>query len=267
MTTVNDILKVLFDFAPKSLALDYDNPGFLVGCGGREVKKILVALDITSDVICEAKETGAELIVSHHPIIFSGEKSITDNTVTGSLVLSMAEAKLAAICMHTNLDSAKGGVNDILADLFEIENAAPLDPVEDGTVGIGRYGVRRSEMQLSEFLKLVCDVLSCEGVRFHDAGKPVRKLAVGGGSCGDYITAAKSLGCDTIVTADIKHNQFLDARELSINAIDAGHFATENIVCEKLCEIIRESFPSLSVSQAKSNTDAVKYFKISERKS
>ncbi len=266
MITVNDVLKVLFDFAPKSLALSYDNPGFLVGRGEREVKKVLVALDITGDVIREAKDTGAELIVSHHPIIFNAEKSITDETVTGSLVLSLAEEGIAAICMHTNLDSARGGVNDILADLLGIENAKPLDPVEDGTVGIGRFGEIRRETELSEFLAFVCEKLPCEGVRFHNAGKPVKKLAVGGGSCGDYIVEAARLGCDTIVTADIKHNQFLDARELSINAIDAGHFATENIVCEKICEIIRESFPSLTVSVVESNTDATNYFKISERK-
>lgn len=266
MTTVNDILKVLFDFAPKSLALSYDNPGFLVGRGEREVKKVLVALDITGAVIREAKETGAELIVSHHPVIFNGEKSITDETVTGGIVLSLAEANIAAICMHTNLDCAHGGVNDILADLFGIEDAKPLDPIEDGTVGIGRYGEIKSETELSEFVTLVCKKLSCEGVRFHDAEKKVKKLAVGGGSCGDYIVEAARLGCDTIVTADIKHNQFLDARELSINAIDAGHFATENIVCEKICEIIRENFPSLSVEIARNNIDATSYFKTSERK-
>lgn len=266
MITVNDVLKMLFDFAPKSLALSYDNPGFLVGRGEREVKKVLVALDITSAVIREAKEKGAELIVSHHPVIFNAEKSITDETVTGSIVLSLAEAGIAAICMHTNLDSARGGVNDILADIFEIENAKPIEPVEDGSVGLGRYGEIKREMELSEFLQIVCEKLPCEGVRFHNAGRKVKKLAVGGGSCGDYITVAKSLGCDTIVTADIKHNQFLDARELSINAIDAGHFATENIVCDKICKIIRERFPSLSVSVAESNTDATNYFKISERK-
>ena len=266
MMTVNDVLKALFDFAPKSLALSYDNPGFLVGRGESEVKKILVVLDITSAVIREAVDTGANLIVSHHPVIFNGEKSITDASVTGELVLSMAEAGISAICMHTNLDSARGGVNDILADLFGIENAKPLDPIEDGTVGIGRYGEIGCAMELSEFLSVVCEKLSCGGVRYHDAGKTVKKLAVGGGSCGDFITVAKELGCDTIVTADIKHNQFLDARELSINAIDAGHFATENIVSEKLCEVILESFPDASVSIAKSNTDATAYFKISERK-
>ena len=113
---------------------------------------------------------------------------------------------------------------------------------------------------------MLCEKLSSEGVRYHDAGRPVKKLAVGGGSCGEYILLAERLGCDTVVTADIKHNQFLDAKELSINAIDAGHFATENIVCEKFCEILRENFPSLSVSVAKSNVDATSYFKIAERK-
>lgn len=168
--------------------------------------------------------------------------------------------------MHTNIDFCRDGINDILARLLGIENPMPVEPMEDGTVGGGRYGVCKTEMELSEFLPMLCEKLSSEGVRYHDAGRPVRKLAVGGGSCGEYILAAASLGCDTVVTADIKHNQFLDAKELSINAIDAGHFATENIICEKLCELIKESFPSLSVSVAKSNVDCTGYFKISERK-
>jgi len=265
MITVNDILKELFAFAPKELAEDYDNPGFLVGRGGSEVKKVIVALDITGDVVREAKEKGAELIVAHHPIIFNATKSVTDESVTGELVLRLAESGIAAICMHTNLDSAKDGVNDILASLLGLENGLPLDPCGDGTVGLGRYGDCRTEMKLAEFLPLVCEKLSAEGLRYHDAGKSVRRLAVGGGSCGDYIAEAARLGCDTIVTADIKHNQFLEARELSINAIDAGHFETENIVCEKLLEVIRGKFPKLSVSIAESNTASASYFKV-ERK-
>ncbi len=266
MTTVSDILKVLCDFAPLHLAADFDNPGFLVGRGESEVRKVIVALDITGDVIDEAKAVGAELIVAHHPIIFSAEKSVTDRSITGDKVLRMAEAGIAGICMHTNLDFCRDGINDILARLLGIENPMPVEPLEDGTIGGGRYGDCKKEMELSEFLPMLCEKLSSEGVRYHDAGKPVKKLAVGGGSCGEYILEAKRLGCDTIVTADIKHNQFLDAKELSINAIDAGHFATENIVCETLCEIIRKIFPSLSVSIAKSNIDSTSYFKIAERK-
>ena len=266
MITVSDIYKALCDFAPLHLAAGFDNPGFLVGRGDREVTKVVVALDITSDVIREAKEAGAELIVAHHPIIFTPEKSITDNTITGEKILQMAEAGIAGICMHTNIDFCRDGINDILASLLGIENAKPIEPQEDGSVGGGRYGFCKTEMELSEFLPMLCEKLSSEGVRYHDAGRPVKKLAVGGGSCGEYILMAAQLGCDTVVTADIKHNQFLDAKELSINAIDAGHFATENIICEKLCELIRESFPSLSVAIAKSNIDCTGYFKISERK-
>ncbi len=265
MTTILDVLKVLDAAAPLRLAMDFDNPGFLVGRGKREVTKIIVALDITADVIKEAKEKGAELIVSHHPVIFGERKTVTDCDVTGSIVVNLIENGISAICMHTNLDSARGGVNDVLAQMFGIKNAVPVEPVDDGSVGCGRYGELECETTMPALLSEICKKLSCEGVRYYDAGRKVKKVVVGGGACGEYIKLAKKLGCDTVITADIKHNQFLDARELSINAVDAGHFATENIICPRLCEIIKESFPDMCVNIAEINTDTARYFTIFER--
>ena len=265
MTTVLDILKTLEAAAPLSLAADFDNPGFLVGRGGSEVSKVLVALDITGAVIDEAIAKGAELIVSHHPVIFGSISSVTDCDVTGRLVSRMIENGISAICMHTNLDFARGGVNDILAELLELSDVSPVEPMEDGMVGGGRIGTLPNEKKLSEFLPEICGKLSCQGVRYYDAARPVRKVAVGGGSCGEYVKLAVKLGCDTLVTSDIKHNQFLDARELSINVIDAGHFETENIVCPRICEIIRADFPELSVEVAEKNLAPASYFTVFER--
>lgn len=262
MITVCDVLKVIEAAAPLCLAKDYDNPGFLVGCGDSEVKNVLVALDITDKVIDEAISVGAELIVAHHPIIFSKLASVTDRDITGSLVMKLCKNNISAICMHTNLDAAKGGVNDILAEKLGVSGLLPVESMGDGSIGGGRYGELSAAVPMNEFLVRVCKALETDGVRYHDSGRSVRKVAVGGGSCGEYITLAARLGCDTVVTADIKHNQFLDAEYLGINAIDAGHFATEAVVCSYLCGLVSDAFPSLDVRRADSDVSCTKYFKL-----
>ncbi len=262
MTKVIDVLNVLEAAAPSFLAASYDNVGFIVGHRDREVKKIVVALDITGAVIDEAVEAGAELIVSHHPIIFGARSTVTDCDVTGSLLLKLIENGISAICMHTNLDSAAGGVNDVLASALGIHDTKPVEPQEDGTVGGGRFGKLEKCEELSDFLQKVCTALNTRGVKYHDAGKPVLRVAVGGGACGDYIKAAYLLGCDTVVTADIKHNHFLEAKELGMNAIDAGHFATEDVVCPRLCEMISEKYPEVSVKIADADIDCTQFFTV-----
>ena len=262
MIRVVDILKLLEEIAPPRFAASYDNVGHIVGRRNSEVKKIVVALDITSNVIDEAISSGANLIVSHHPVIFGKRSTVTDSDVTGSLILKLAENGISAICMHTNLDCAKDGVNDVLADALSLCDTAPVEPQEDGTVGCGRVGVLSEEKELGVFLAEVCKALKTRGLKYHSAGNKVRKVIVGGGSCGDYISLAKSFGCDTVVTADIKHNQFIEAAELHINAIDAGHFATEDVVCPYICEVIRKAFPSIPTVLAKSDKDCTEFFTV-----
>lgn len=262
MTKVNDIFNTLEAAAPCRLAEEYDNPGFLVGRKNASVSKVLVALDITEKVVREAAETGAELIVSHHPVIFRSRKSVTDEDVCGSVLLSLIENKIAAICMHTNLDSARGGVNDVFAQKLGLENISVLSPGDEEGVGLGRIGEYTPERPLEAFLFDVCRALNTCGVKYHNAGKAVKKVAVGGGSCGDFIPLAAALGCDTIVTADIKHNEFLDAAALGINAIDAGHFATEDIICPRICEIISAKHPDIEVTIAEADGDCTKFFTV-----
>lgn len=262
MTNVNDIFNTLEAAAPCRLAEEYDNPGFLIGRKNAGVSKVLVALDITEKVAREAVETGAELIVSHHPVIFGSRKCVTDEDVCGSVLLALIENKIAAICMHTNLDSAKGGVNDVLAEKLGIKNPSVLASGKEENTGIGRFGELSAKRPLEAFLSDVCRALNTPGVKYHNAGKAVKKIAVGGGSCGDFIPLAAALGCDTIVTADIKHNEFLDAAALGINAIDAGHFATEDIICPRICEIISAKHPDIEVTIAEADGDCTKFFTV-----
>ena len=242
MPTVGEILSFLNGKAPMEAKLSFDNVGLLVGRSDRKVSGILTALDITDEVIEEAIAESAELIVSHHPLFFE-LKSVSDATWTGSRALSLAEHGIAAICMHTNLDAARGGVNDALLDALSLKYDGELD---EETM-IGRVGVLTEEMSMQEFLAHVKTSLHANGLRYHDAGIPVRRVAVCGGSGGGELSLAHAAGCDTYVTADIKYDPFLEAKHLGMNLIDADHFCTENVVVPVLRDWLTEAFPGLRV--------------------
>lgn len=254
MATVKEIESFLFSKAPKELAMEWDNVGLLVGFPDREVKKILVALDITGEVVDEALEMGADLIVAHHPVMncaWEKVQSIRDDTVQGSILIKMLTGGLSGICMHTNLDAVEGGVNDALArrlGLIGVEQLHPdgVDP-EGRAYGIGRVGKVEEYPDARAFSTFVRQALNANGLRFEDAGKPVHRVAVGGGACGGMLSDAAYQGCDTFVTADVKYDVFLTARALGINLIDAGHFSTEDVVCPVLVEWLQKRFPETSV--------------------
>ena len=262
VTTVGEVYKFLQEKTPFELQEDFDNAGFLVGREGIQVSKILVALDITEPVVEEAAEQGAQLIVAHHPVIFGSLRSITDRTVTGRVLLSLAERGIAAICAHTNLDAVEGGVNDALAlrlGLTDIEqlNQKGVDG-QGRAYGIGRVG-RVSEQPLYDFAMGVKRLLGSNGLRLVDGGKPVRKVAVGGGACANMLEDVLAKGCDTFVTSDVKYNHFLEAKAQGLNLIDAGHFPTEDVVCPVLLDWLAERFPQISVSISKRHHEVFSY--------
>lgn len=250
MATVNDIYAFLNDLAPVRYQMDFDNAGFLVGDGSAAVEHVLLALDITDDVIAEAAALRAQLIVSHHPLIFTPLRRATADDLTGRKVLALARNGIAAICMHTNLDIADGGVNDALMVALGAEVTGGLEPsgtADDGSaLTCGRVGRLLESMALSDFLPYVADRLHGNGLRYVDGGRPVQKLAVCGGSGGSMLDLAAQMGCDTFVTADVKYDRFLAAKELSVNLIDADHFCTENVIIPILCEKLRAQFPALT---------------------
>lgn len=235
MTTAKEIYDFLNTLAPIELQMDFDNAGFQLGRPAASVECALLALDVSMDVIDEAIERKAQLIVSHHPLIFGGIKNVMDEKL-----LKLAENKLSVISMHTNLDIAEGGVNDVLISLLGAECEGTLD--EDGC---GRVGTLPNAMAFEEFLIFCKKALRTKGLRYYSAGVEVKRLAVMGGAGGDSVRRAYELGCDTYVTADIKYHQFLLAQELGLNLIDGDHFCTENPVIFTLREKLASAFPNV----------------------
>lgn len=255
MTTVNDILCFLKGKAPVELALSFDNVGLLVGRRNKEVQRVLTALDITDEVICEAIDANVDLIVSHHPLFFE-LKTVSDQSWAAERALTLAENKVAAVSMHTNLDAATGGVNDALISALGAEASGVLDPESL----IGRVGILPEAVSMDEFLSHVKKALHCNGLRYHNAGSPAHKIAVCGGSGGSDIPLAYKAGCDTYVTADIKYDQFLEAKHLGLNLIDADHFCTENVVVPVLKSWLKEAFPTLDVQISKVHGQTAQFY-------
>ena len=254
MPTIHDIESALYALAPKALAAEWDNVGLLAGSADREVRSVLVALDITEPVVDEAERMGVDLIVSHHPVIFHPVKSITDRDPSGRLLIRLVRSGTGAVCMHTNLDAVQGGVNDALASALGLQDAAP---VAEG--GIARIGTLPETMALPGFLARVKNALRPNGIRYVDGGRPIRKVAAGGGACGDFLWEAAALGCDAFVTADLKYNHFLDAGVLGLTVIDAGHFPTEDVVCPMVVRYLREKFPEVQVEKSAVHREVIQY--------
>ncbi len=264
MTTVSDILQYIQTIAPFDWMESWDNGGLLCGRKDQPVHRILVALDPFRDVIREAIDIHADLIVTHHPLIF-GEPlaAVNDGSETGRCLLTLIGHGIAAINAHTNFDLAPGGINDVLAATLGLNRVEILHPVGTTQDGLP-YGLLRAgtvaEQPLAVFLATVKDRLNCDGLRYVDGGRPVRKVAVGGGSCSGEMFDALDAGCDTFVTADVKYNGFRTAYENRLNLIDAGHFHTENPAMLVLAEKIQAAFPEITVKFSENHWDCMKFF-------
>ena len=262
MTTVSDILHFINTLAPTYMKMEWDNVGLNCGRLDHPVTKILVALDPFDEAISEAVEFGAELLVTHHILMYE-HGFITDRDIQGKRVLTLLENGIAHINAHTNLDCAPGGVNDCLAEVLELENAEVINPTGTDTNG-NPYGLLRMgtvpPQELDTFLPFVKDALFCDGLRYVSSNKKVHRVAVGGGACGDGLYDAFRAGCDTFVTSDIKYNIFRDAYDLGMNLIDAGHFHTENPVCRYLVKMLQAAFPEIQVKLSESHRDHMKFF-------
>ena len=254
MRTTQEIFDVLDALTPQALAMDWDNCGLQVGSRNRAVNRVLVALDPFEEVCREAEEMDAELIVTHHPLFFPSTPSINEDTAQGRAASMLIRGGRTLYSCHTNLDLAKGGVNDRLAQVLGLQHVEPI-----GAEGLLRRGTVEPQ-PLEQFLVSVRDALGCPGLRYCDGGKPCTRIAVGGGACGSELQEAVNSGCDTFVTADIKYNQFWDAQDLRINLIDAGHFYTENPVCAVLADTLRRAFPELEVQISQKHRDCMKFF-------
>ena len=257
MTTVQQIYEEMQRIAPLALAESWDNPGLLVDCGG-EVSRGLVTLDITPEVVEEAARKGCGLIVSHHPVIFSPLKKLSGQDVAFQLVKS----GISAICMHTNLDAAEGGVNEVLAGFFGMRE------MEAFAEGCGRVGsiepitvpelAKKAQKELASRCNQPSDGPAVQ-IKFADTGKVVRRLAVISGAGGSLFEDAIAQGADCLLTGEANHHHAIDAKRLGLSLIAAGHYATEFPVTAAVAEKLRTAFPELEVLVSEDARDPYTY--------
>ena len=251
MPKISEIYQCLERALPSSLSCDWDNDGLMVCTSPeKEVKKILFALDITPSVTKYAVKIDADLIISHHPLIFSGIRRMDGHDGTSRKVISLLQNNIAAMSFHTRLDAAKGGINDILANLFRLSDVEQFG-VDGDTAA--RIGTLPAPMAFEDFCRLVKDILGAPSVFGAKSGHTVSRLAVLGGSGKDYIREAQRMGADTYLTGELKHHQLTEAPERGMNLIMGGHFYTENPVCERLVQMLLEIDPTLTVDVCNSN--------------
>jgi dinuclear metal center YbgI/SA1388 family protein len=245
LITVNDVERSIFEWAPRELSMKGDINGLAAGNRGAAVARVLVSLDVTQKTISEAVSLKAGLLVAHHPIAW-GESAPWPNSDTGAgnILLSLCAAGVAAITMHTNLDAARGGINDVLASKVGLKDVFTFDEKE----GLGRMGVLPSKLPVKSFAGLCKDALGSGVVRYFDAGRPSERVAVCSGAGGFILEDAIRAGCDTFLSGELKHSMFLTAQNYGINLLCCGHFATENIITPVLTGFIREKFPQLTVT-------------------
>ena len=248
---IQQLYAFLNDRIPSSLSCDWDNDG-LMCCAdtSAEVKMVLIALDITKKVVEEAIAGGYDLIVSHHPLIFSPLRSVTPSDHVAKKVITLLRAGISAMSFHTRLDAVKGGVNDLLAAQLGLIDVVPFG--ENGEE-IGRIGSLEAPMSLSAFAQTVKAVTGADALQFSNGGKEVLRVAVLGGGGSSDVGAAAAAGADTYVTGELKHNQLTDAPECGMNLIAAGHFYTEDHICKHLAELIAEAIPEAEIVITNSN--------------
>ena len=236
--TVIELYRALDAAIPRSLSCEWDNDG-LMCCPepDRAVNRVLIALDITEEVVDDAIAGGFDVILSHHPLIFKGLRALEPSGAVARKSIKLIRHGIAAMSFHTRLDALTGGVNDVLAARLGLENVTPFGA--DATP-IGRIGELEYPMSLEAFAEQVKLALHVPAVSVADAHRPVHRVAVLGGSGSDDVAAAHAAGADTYVSGNLKYNQMVDAPDEGINLIEAGHFYTEQPICYHLADMLRE---------------------------
>lgn len=230
---------------PAALSAAWDNDGAAcLPAPQREVARVLVALDATDAAVDRAIEGGFDVLLTHHPLLFRGVKSLNPYDVVPAKLLRLAKADVAALSYHTRLDAAEGGVNDVLCALLGVEDAVPFGP--EGEVPCGRVGHLGEPVDAADLAATVCRLLGADAVRLAGEGQ-VQKIAVLGGEGGDFVDAARAAGADAFLSGHIGYHRMLDAAEAGLVTLEAGHYETEYPVLARLAEIVRELAPDVTV--------------------
>ena len=253
MILCSELINFVEDFAPAALAEEWDNVGLLIGSEKKKIGRILLSLDLCNAVIEEGIQLKADVILTHHPILFSPTKRVIENTNEGKKIIKLIQNDICHIAVHTNLDSTVGGVNDVLADTLGLkEYKPPVNPTIMGRIG------EINEMPFKDFICLVKERLSLPFLKYTGSlNDYVKKIAVCGGNGGDYINGYAMLGADVLVTSDVKYHQAQEAYERGFKVLDTGHFETENLVLQKIKSLIENRFKnSIEVMITQTHTNS-----------
>jgi dinuclear metal center YbgI/SA1388 family protein len=244
VTTLKDIMEILDGMAPFSLAEEWDNAGLQVGSPSQVVKKILIALDPTLESIRYASDIDAQILLTHHPLIFTPLSLVNSENYPGSIINEALTRKISIISLHTNLDAAKGGINDILANLIGLQGVEVLqkkDVLMNDGAGMGRIGNLSETKHLSEVSETVKEALGASEILIMGAGEMgIRRVAVVGGAGGGMAVLASKSGADLLITGDIRHHEALLADTLGLALIDGGHFQTEKAALNIFADNFRD---------------------------
>ncbi len=235
------IISVMNQIAPEDFALDWDNVGLLVGSKNTDIHKIIIGLDLTDEIIDQAINSGANMIITHHPIFFGGVKKITDSSES-QRIIKLIKNDICHFAAHTNLDISDFGTNVALFNRLELENMQGFEDLEYGYMG--RVGQLKNEMSLQKFTQHVKNKLALEKINFY--GKPdaiIKKVALCSGAASNkkYFALAKQKDCDVYLTGDIKYHDALLALDMNLNLVDITHFASEKIFAPMLKNKLQES--------------------------
>ena len=251
---------------PLNLSYDWDNVGLLVGDFDSDIKKVMTVIEANEDVIDEAIEKGADLIVTHHPFIFGKLNRVNTGDLKGKLIRKLIKNDVAVYSMHTNFDIAFDGLNDYFMELIGINETEVLDVIGSDEnycggrpYGLGRVGNIPEEMSLREFCLKLKEILNMDCVRVTgNLEDNIKKVALVTGSGSEYVSYAKKIGADVFITGDMKYHGAQDAADIDMNVIDCGHFDTENIFRDIMYNFLSESLKDVEVQKSELNINPFK---------
>lgn len=250
----SEVARIIEDFAPVDTAAGWDNPGFCIGSPDQEVHGVLVGFDCTPDLVREAVRRGADMIVTHHPLIFHGVKKINADTFLGSIITLAIKHDIVIYAAHTNADKAAGGVNDLMADRLGLQRRAPLS--EDG---FGLTGFLERPMGAEEFIGFVKKQFSLKVVRTSaPTAGPVQKVALCSGSGGSMLEDALSSGADAYICGDLSYHQFFTEKNFLV--LDIGHFESEIDIVDKLFSLLSEKISTFAPLRTEKDFNPIHYF-------
>ena len=249
--TVNELSRYLNEKIPRELSCSWDNDGLMCCSDGeREVKKALFCMDVTPEAIDHAIDGGFDVIISHHPLIFRGVKTLSCDYGIPARLIKLIKNDISVMSFHTRFDAVDGGVNDALAELFELEN---IEKIECDGIELMRVGDLPEELDIEHFVAVVCAKLGCEHINYASNSGKVHRLAVVGGSGGSYIREARASGADTYLSGELGYHNMTDCKDHGVNLIEAGHYFTERIALYNLSRFVNEADDGISCEFFESN--------------